>query len=169
MSPVIPLHSPLMSCLTLLSTFEWRIDEWRISAAQEICTVYNHVIAVSCTPGRLTEVFECLFDLLSGQVEPGVRCDEGSVQPVIVVVAVDGVSPQPVHRQLLLQKTDDLKLWQVSTVAHIWTAERRREEHGTQYSSANQRQRHKWKLICVKIQYSYEHTLYLITVLSVLM
>ena len=70
-------------------------------------------------PGRLTEVFECLFNLLSGQVEPGVRCDEGSVQPVIVVVAVDSVSPQPVHRQLLLQKTDDLKLWQVGTVAHI--------------------------------------------------
>lgn len=67
----------------------------------------------------LTEVFERLFDLLVGQVEPGVRCHQGGVQPVIVVVAVDGVGPQPVHRQLLLQKTDDLKLWQVSTVAHI--------------------------------------------------
>lgn len=69
--------------------------------------------------GRLTEVFECLFDLLGGQVEPGLRRDEGSVQPVIAVVPVDGVSPQPVHWQLLLQKTDDLELWQVSTVAHI--------------------------------------------------
>lgn len=58
--------------------------------------------AVDWAVAGLTEVFESLFDLLGGQVEPGVRCDEGSVQPVILVVAVDGVGPQPVHRQLLL-------------------------------------------------------------------
>lgn len=68
---------------------------------------------------RLTEVFECLFDLLGGQVEPGVRRHQGRVDPVIVVVAVDGVGPQPVDRQLLLQKADDLKLWQVGAVADI--------------------------------------------------
>lgn len=73
----------------------------------------------NCALDRLTEVFECLFNLLVGQVESGLWRHEGSVQPVIVVVAVDGVGPQAVHRQLLLQKTDNLKLWQVSTVAHI--------------------------------------------------
>lgn len=46
------------------------------------------------------------------------------MQPVILVVAVDGVGPQPVHRQLLLKKTDDLELGQVSAVAHIWTLQR---------------------------------------------
>lgn len=70
---------------------------------------------------RLTEVFEGLFDLLGGQVDPGVRGDQRRVQPVIVVVAVDGVGPQPVHRQLLLQQADDLELWQVGAVAHICT------------------------------------------------
>lgn len=72
---------------------------------------YDHV--------KLTEVFECLFDLLGGKVEPGVRCNEGRVQPVIVVIAVDGVRPQTVHRQLLLQETDDLELGQVGAVAHV--------------------------------------------------
>lgn len=76
-------------------------------------TVFNAGIA------KLTEVFECFFDLLGGQVKPGAWCDEGSVQPIIVVVAVDGVGPQTVNRKLLLQKTDDLELWQISAVAHI--------------------------------------------------
>lgn len=67
----------------------------------------------------LTEVLECLFDLLGGQVEPGVRRHQGRVEPVIVVVAVDGVGPQPVDRQLLLQEADDLELWQVGAVADI--------------------------------------------------
>lgn len=47
-----------------------------------------------------------------------------------MVVAVDGVSPQAVDRQLLLQKTDDLKLRQVSAVTDIWTLEGEREREG---------------------------------------
>lgn len=74
---------------------------------------------MSVWSGRLTEVFECLFDLLGGQVEPRLGRDEGRVEPVVMVISVDGVSPQAVDWQLLLQKTDDLKLWQVSTIAHI--------------------------------------------------
>lgn len=70
--------------------------------SSSISLLHFHCVLYKCTPATLTEVFECLFDLLGGQVEPGVRCDEGSVQPVIVVVAVDGVSTQSVHRQLLL-------------------------------------------------------------------
>lgn len=42
-----------------------------------------------------------------------------------MVVAVDRVSPQTVHWQLLLQKADDLELREVGAVAHIW---RGREE-----------------------------------------
>lgn len=76
--------------------------------------------AGACEPGfELTKVFEGLVDLLGGQVEPGVGCDQGSVQPVIVVVAVDRVGPQAVHRKLLLQEADDLELGQVGAVAHI--------------------------------------------------
>lgn len=81
--------------------------------------VLKQPAVLGCASATLTEVFERLFYLLRGQVEPGIRRHQRSVEPVIVVVAVDGVSPQSVHRQLLLQKTDDLELWQVSTVTDI--------------------------------------------------
>lgn len=71
------------------------------------------------TREALTEVLEGLLDLLSGEVEAGVRWDERRVQPVVVVVAVDGVRPQPVVRQLLLQQTDDLNLWEIRAVTHV--------------------------------------------------
>lgn len=68
---------------------------------------------------ELTEILEGLFDLLGGEVEPGVGGHQGGVEPVIVVVAVKRVGPQPVDRQLLLQEADDLELREVGAVAHV--------------------------------------------------
>lgn len=98
------------------------------------------------SPGKLTEVLEGLFDLLGGQVEPGVWRHQGSVEPVIVVVAVDRVSPQTVHWQLLLQKTDDLELREVGAVAHIWRGRRgersQRSREGTVATLSSSGHRH---------------------------
>lgn len=41
------------------------------------------------------------------------------MQPVIVVVTVDGVSSQLVMGQLLLQQADDLDFGKVGAVAHV--------------------------------------------------
>lgn len=41
------------------------------------------------------------------------------MEPVVVVIPVDGVCSQLVVGQLLLQQTDDLHLWKISTVTHI--------------------------------------------------
>ncbi|TNN35071.1 hypothetical protein EYF80_054763 [Liparis tanakae] len=49
---------------------------------------------------------------MRGRVEGGVGVHQRRVQPVILVVAEDGVGPQLVDRQLLLQQADDLQLRQ---------------------------------------------------------
>lgn len=40
----------------------------------------------------LTEVLQRLLDLLGGEVDVGIWRNEGCVQPVVVVITVDGVS-----------------------------------------------------------------------------
>lgn len=52
---------------------------------------------------QLTEVFEGLLYLFSSQVEGRVGVHERRVQPIILVVAEDGVGPQLVDWQLFLQ------------------------------------------------------------------
>lgn len=42
------------------------------------------------------------------------------MEPVVVVIAVDGVSSQLVMGQLLLQQADDLDFREVGAVAHVW-------------------------------------------------
>lgn len=68
----------------------------------------------------LTEVLEGLLYLFGREREGRVGGGERRVQPIILLVAEDGVRPQPVDWQLLLQYADDLELGQVSIVTHIW-------------------------------------------------
>ncbi len=92
------LSSSISFLHLLLSEFEtWSLKKVSGTPHREHQQQHRKLI-----PAELTEIFECLFDLLGCQVETGVHCDEGSVQPVIMVVAVDRVGPQAVHWQLLL-------------------------------------------------------------------
>lgn len=63
--------------------------------------------------------------MFGSEVEGRVRLHQRRVQPIILVVAEDGVSPQLVDWQLFLQKADNLKLRQISTVTHIYTETKR--------------------------------------------
>lgn len=76
----------------------------------------------------LTEVLEGLLYLFSGEVQAGVWGDERGVQPVVVVIAINGVRSQLIVGQLLLQQTDDFHLWKISAVTHIWTGKRRKRK-----------------------------------------
>lgn len=40
----------------------------------------------------LTEVLQCLLNLLGREVNVGIRRNEGGMKPVVVVITVDGVS-----------------------------------------------------------------------------
>lgn len=46
---------------------------------------------VSSKGKLLTEVFQCLFNLLGGEVYVGIWRNEGCMEPVVVVITVDGV------------------------------------------------------------------------------
>ncbi len=78
----------------------------------------------------LTEIFEGLLDLFSGQVEVDVGWDERCVEPVVVVISVYCVSSQLIMRQLLLKQTDDFHLRKIRAVTHIWQRERECKENG---------------------------------------
>lgn len=80
------------------------------------------------TNAALTEILQSLLNLLDGEVQVGIGGEERGVEPVVVVIPVDGVCSQLVVGQLLLQQTDDLHLWKISTVTHICRRRRRRGE-----------------------------------------
>lgn len=58
--------------------------------------------------------------MLGGEVNVGIWREEGGVEPVVVVIAIDGVSSQLVMGQLLLQQADDLDFRKVGAIAHVW-------------------------------------------------
>lgn len=61
-----------------------------------------------------------LRDLLGGEGGCGLRGGRGGSQPVVVVVAEDGVRPQLVAGQLLAQQADDLHLGDIAAAAQVW-------------------------------------------------
>lgn len=70
-------------------------------------------------PHQLTEILQGLLYLLGGQGGYGLRGAGGGSQPVAVVIAEHGVSPQRVAGQLLAQQADDLHLGDI-LAAQLW-------------------------------------------------
>lgn len=67
----------------------------------------------------LTEVVEGLLNLFGGEVYARVGRDERRVDPVVVLIAVHAICPQPVDWQLLLQQADNLHLRELCAVTNI--------------------------------------------------